>query len=98
MRALKNDCSRLSARVTGFGRALSLLIENETSMALMNLSLLRDQVRPRPAWIWRFPSRPCSPTPSPVTFHRPQVRLARLDGPPPPHTQAPLTPPSIAAA
>ena len=47
MRTLKNDCSALAARVAGFGRALSLLVENETSMALMNLSILRDQVTSR---------------------------------------------------
>ena len=42
MRTLKNKASRLVGQVSAFGRALSQLIENDESMALMNLTLLKE--------------------------------------------------------
>ena len=42
MRTLKNHASRLVGQIGAFGRALGLLIENDDEMALMNLTLLRE--------------------------------------------------------
>ena len=42
MRTLKNHASRLVGQIGAFGHALGLLIENDEEMALMNLSLLRE--------------------------------------------------------